>query len=65
MPRQQFIDPRNGKADDDALEQVGQIDVRLNIVEYVSFDQRGHNALVAAAAVMIGEKGSVKYLSQF
>ena len=43
-------------ADDDALEHVGQIGVRFNIVEFGSFDQRGNNALVAAAFVMFGEK---------
>jgi hypothetical protein len=56
FPWQQFIDPGIGMADDDALEHVGQIGVRFNIVEFGSFDQRGNNALVAAAFVMFGEK---------
>jgi hypothetical protein len=55
-PRHKFVEARSGPEIDEPVEDVGDIGLRLDIVELASFNQRSDAGPVFCALVMTGEE---------
>ena len=55
-PGDEVVDPALGMACDNAFERIGQVGVRVHVVEPAGADQRGDDCPVLAAAIGAGEE---------
>jgi hypothetical protein len=54
--RHKFVDPRLGPTVDEVCQQIGEVSLRVDIVEFARLDQRGEVGPILSAFVTAGEQ---------